>query len=347
MDLRGAFDPPVPAIVMAEGKFGNPGGKTANGIVMHSELFDAVAIVDSETAGESPSEVLGRDSVPEVPILSSIPKALKAAPNAEALVLGVAPAGGALPDAWIDGIQQAMHSGCDIVSGLHVFLSDDQDWNNLAKECDVQLFDVRKPPVCDELRVADGRIDNIDATIVLTVGTDCAVGKRTTTFEMYMAAKEEGMNTGWVATGQTGIMIGAHRGTVIDAVAADFAAGVVEQNVVDVAANHDIVFIEGQGALTHRAYSGVTLSILHGAWPDAVVLVDNPERNQRALFEQFTVQGVEAERSLVSQLCDAEIVGVSTWGDPEVQRARFNLPVANVYEEGGGKALLEAVQENI
>lgn len=347
MDLRGAFEPPVPSIVMADSKFGEPGGKTANGIVMHSELFDPIAIVDSETAGRSPSDVLNRDSVPEVSILPNIPKALEAAPNAEALVLGVAPAGGALPDAWVAGIKEAMHAGCDIVSGLHVFLSDTQEWTDLAEECDVRLFDVRKPPAGDDLRVAGGRVDDVDATVVLTVGTDCAVGKRTTTFEMYTAARDEGMDAGWVATGQTGIMVGAHRGTVIDRVPADFAAGVIEQNVVDVAADHDIVFVEGQGALTHRAYSGVTLSILHGTWPDAVVLVDDPDRNRRVLFDQFSVQGVETEQRLVSQLCDAEIAAVSTWGDPETQRSRVDLPVANVYDDRGAKALLEAVQESV
>lgn len=345
MDLRSAFEPPVPTIVMAEGKFGDPEGKTANGIVMHSELFDPVAIIDSDTSGQSPRDVLGRESVPDVPILPDISEALETAPEAEALVLGVSPAGGALPSSWVGGIREAMHAGCDIVSGLHVFLSDDREWTALASECGVRLFDVRKPPKTDDLRVADGRVDDVDATVVLTVGTDCAVGKRTTTFEMYKAAKQEGIDAGWVATGQTGIMVGAHRGTVIDRVPADFTAGVVEQHVVDVADDHEMVFVEGQGALTHRAYSGVTLSIIHGTWPDAVVLVDEPNRVQRALFDQFSVRGVETEKTLVKQLCDAEIAGLSTWGDPATEKARFEIPVANVYESGGARTLLKAVQE--
>lgn len=345
MNLRDALDPPVETIVLAEGKFGQPAGKTANGIVMHSELFEAAAVVDSETAGRSAADVLGRPSVPDVPIVADVAEALEVAPDAEALAIGVAPAGGALPEDWVAGIQEAMRAGCDVVSGLHVFLGDDPEWAALADECGVRLFDVRKPPEGDALRVADGSVDDVDASVVLTVGTDCAVGKRTTTFELYRAAREEGLEAGWVATGQTGIMVGAHRGTVVDRVPSDFTAGIVEQHVVDVAADHDLVFVEGQGALTHRAYSGVTLSILHGAWPDAVVLVDDPERTQRVLFDRFDVAGVEAERDLVTQLCDAEIAGISTWGDAAVQGERFDVPVANVFEEGGPETLLRAVRD--
>jgi uncharacterized NAD-dependent epimerase/dehydratase family protein len=137
-------------------------------------------------------------------------------------------------------------------------------------------------------------------------------------------------------------MVGAHAGVVIDRVPADFTAGVVEDLVSSVAADHDLVFVEGQAALGHRAYSGVTLSILHGAWPDAVVLADDPDRRSRAHFERFTVDGVASERRLVEDLSDATVAAVSTWGDADAQ-ARYDLPAANVYEDGGAAALLEAV----
>jgi uncharacterized NAD-dependent epimerase/dehydratase family protein len=107
--------------------------------------------------------------------------------------------------------------------------------------------------------VGDRRVDDLDADVVLTLGTDCAVGKRTMTFELYPASLEAGRDVGWGATGQTGIMVGAHRGVVIDCVPADFTAGVVEDLVCGVAADHDLVFVDGQTSLTHRAYSGVTL----------------------------------------------------------------------------------------
>lgn len=344
MNLRDAFDPPVPTIVLGEGEFGNPVGKTANGVVLHSDLFDARAVVDSTNAGRTAGDVLDRDDLPEIPVVASMDDAIEAVPAAEALVLGVAPAGGDLPDSWVADVRAAMAAGCDVVSGLHVFLSDDEEWTGYAEECGVRLFDVRKPPEGDDLRVADGKVDDLDADVVLTVGTDCAVGKRTTTFELYRAARRAGHDAGWVATGQTGVMVGAERGVVVDRVPADFTAGVVERLVCEVGEERDLVFVEGQGALTHRAYSGVTLSILHGAWPDAVVLVDDPTRDRREHFEQFSVRGVAVERGLVEDLSNATVAGVSTWGNSAAEGERFDLPVANVFEEDGPERLLEAVR---
>ncbi|MFB6201770.1 MAG: DUF1611 domain-containing protein [Halorhabdus sp.] len=347
MNLRESFDAPAPAIILAEGEFGKTGGKTSNGVVIHSELFDARAVVDSETAGQSPADVLRRQDAPEIPIVASISEALEAAPEAEALIIGVAPAGGELPEAWIGGIEEAVRAGCDIVSGLHTFLSDDEKWAELAAAHDARIFDVRKPPAEDELRVGDGSVDDVDADIVLTVGTDCAVGKRTTTFELYRAAREAGLDAGWVATGQTGIMVGSQAGVVIDRVPADFAAGVVENLVKSVAEAHDLVFVEGQASLAHRAYSNVTLAILHGSWPDAVVIADDPERNRRTHFEQFAVEGVEAETALIQELSEAEVAGISTWGDPTAEQDRHDLPVSNVYWEEGPAELLTAVRETL
>jgi uncharacterized NAD-dependent epimerase/dehydratase family protein len=347
MNLRDSFDAPVPTVVLAEGEFGTPGGKTANGVVMHSELFDARVVVDSERAGESSVEVLGKPGAPDVPIVESVEEATTVAPEVEALVIGVAPAGGKLPEAWVEDIEAAVEYGCDVVSGLHTFLGDDEYWSSLAAEHGARIFDVRKPPGEDVLRVGDGSVDDADADVVLTLGTDCAVGKRTTTFELYRAAREAGLDAGWVATGQTGIMVGAHQGVVIDRVPADFTAGVVEDLVKGVAEDHDLVFVEGQASLTHRAYSGVTIAVLHGSWPDAVVLADEPTREGRSHFDRFDLAGVEAERHLVEDLSDATVAAVSTWGDPETEADRHGLPAANVFRDGGPEALLESVMETL
>lgn len=343
MNIREEFDVPVPAIVLAEGEFGATGGKTANGVVIHSEIFDARVVVDSTTAGRSSSDVLGTDDAPSVPIVASMKAALDKAPEAEVLVIGVAPAGGHLPEAWVSDIEVAIRSGCDVISGLHVFLGEQEKWRSLADSNDVRIFDVRKPPEEDDLRVGDGSVDDVAADIVLTLGTDCAVGKRTTTFELYKAAREAGLDAGWVATGQTGIMVGAHAGVVIDRVPADFTAGVVEDLVTEVGDTHDIVFVEGQAALTHRAYSGVTLSILHGSWPDTVVIADEPGREGRTHFERFSTESIDKERRLIQDLSDATVAGVSTWGDPDVQEDHTQLPTANIYEPGGPSELLDAV----
>jgi uncharacterized NAD-dependent epimerase/dehydratase family protein len=347
MDLYDSFDAPAPAIVLAEGAFGTPQGKTANGVVAHSELFDVRAVVDSTATGDDAATVLGRDDtdLASIPVVDSVAAALDHAPDAEALVLGVAPAGGRLPEAWVADLEAAMRAGCDVVSGLHTFLSEDDRWSTFADDCGVRLFDVRKPPTGDGLRVADGRVDDLDTPVVLTAGTDCAVGKRTTTFELYRAAQRAGVDAGWVATGQTGLMVGADRGVVVDRIPADFAAGVVETLVCDVAAEHEIVFVEGQGALSHRAYGGVSLALLQGSWPDAVVLVDDPTREQRDDFEQFSVPDVASEAELVESLSAATVAGVSTWGDPN--EVEYPYPAANVYDENGPETLLEEVQGTI
>lgn len=343
MRLRSQFDAPVPTIVLAEGEFGQTGGKTANGVVMHSTLFDAQVVIDSQTAGSTAREVLEKPAAPEIPIVDSLDAALEIAPEAEAFVIGVAPAGGDLPESWVDTIEGAVRTGCDIVSGLHTFLGDDPKWQSLADEHDVRLFDVRKPPEREQLRVSDGSRDGVDADVVLTMGTDCAVGKRTTTFELYKAATDRELDAAWIATGQTGIMIGADYGVVIDRVPADFSAGVVERMIVESAEQADLIFVEGQASLSHRAYSGVTLSILHGSWPDSVVLADEPNRGPRTHFGQFSVEGVQHERRLIESLAETEVVALSTWGDPEEQSTQYGLPTANVFHDGGPEQLLDAV----
>ena len=344
MNFYSTFDSGTPAIVLAEGAFGTPSGKTAHGVVMHGELFDARVVVDSTCAGTTADAVLGPESAPDVAIVDSIRSALDYAPEAKALVIGVAPAGGELPESWVADIKYAMREGCDVISGLHMFLNDQEEWSEFASECGVELFDVRKPPAEADLRVADGRSDDIDADVVVTMGTDCAVGKRTTTFELYQAARSAGLDAGWVATGQTGIMIGAQRGVVIDRVPADFTAGVVEDLVCSVADAHEIVFVEGQAALTHPAYAGVTISILHGAHPDAVVLADDPDRTGRTHFDRFSVTGVERERRAIEAVSDATVTALSTWGDPDTESDRHDLPAANTYYEGGTERLLKAVR---
>lgn len=347
MNLRESFDVPATAIVLAEGEFGDIGGKTANGVVLHSEVFEAAAIVDSTTATQSPREVLDSPAAPDVPIVDSVTEALDVAPNADALVIGVAPAGGELPDAWVADIEDAIRAGCDVVSGLHVFLGERDHWRELATENGVRIFDVRRPPDDRTLRVADGSVDEVDADVVLTLGTDCGVGKRTTTFELYRAALNKGYDAGWVATGQTGIIVGAHSGVVIDRVPADFTAGVVEDLVLEVAADHDLVFVEGQASLYHRAYSGVTLSILHGAWPDAVVLAHEPDRTRRTHFDQFPLRSVTDEREQIETLADTTVAAISTWGDADKATERYDLPAANVFDDAGAMELLQAVESTL
>jgi uncharacterized NAD-dependent epimerase/dehydratase family protein len=207
----------------------------------------------------------------DIPIVASVEETFGLEPDA--LVIGIAPFGGGLPAAWRHQILAAIGRGMDIVSGLHFMLSDDPEFAGAAGEAGVRLLDVRRAP--DDLAVATFAGRRPGTHVVTFVGSDCAVGKMTAALEVRAAAVRMGLSAGFVATGQTGIMLeGA--GIAIDRVIGDFMAGAMERLVLDAAELYDWVFVEGQGSLLHPAYSGVTLALIHGSMPDAMILVHPP-----------------------------------------------------------------------
>lgn len=247
-------------VILAHGNF--PGdAKTAVGVLRYSD-HDVVAVLDRERPGERVHDHL--PDVQDAPVVASMADA----PACDALVVGIAPVGGGFDDSWRDDVRTAIEAGCDVVAGLHYFLSEDDEFAALADEHGVELRDVREPP--DDLTVAKGTAGEVDARVVLTVGTDCSTGKMTASFELRNAARERGLDAAVAPTGQTGIMI-AGWGIAIDRVVSDFAAGATER-LVERLGDRDIVFVEGQGAIAHPAYSGVTAAILHGSQPDSMVL---------------------------------------------------------------------------
>ncbi len=253
-------DPPRIA-VLAHGQFPDR-AKTAVGILRYGKQ-QVVGVLDRATAGDRVSDHVA--GVQDAPIVESMADA----PDCDALVIGIAPIGGGFDESWRPDVEEALLRGCDVVSGLHAFLSEDDEFVRLAAENDCDLRDVRQPP--DTLSVADGSAEEVAADVVLTVGTDCSTGKMTTTMELARAAHDRGIDAAVVPTGQTGILIEGW-GIAVDRVIADFAAGAVERLIVDAGTDHDLLFVEGQGSIIHPAYSGVTASIIHGARPDAFVL---------------------------------------------------------------------------
>ena len=185
-------------------------------------------------------------------------------------LVGVATQGGQFPPAWRELLKQSIAAGLDVENGLHEFLGDDPEMAGLAAKHGVELRDLRKPP--PGLSVPTGENLRVQATIVLTVGSDCAIGKKTVAIELDRAARARGLRSEFVPTGQTGIAI-AGWGIAVDAVVADFLAGAAEWLVVEGARRGgEVLFVEGQGALVHPAYSGVTMGLLHGSAPHALVL---------------------------------------------------------------------------
>jgi D-glutamate N-acetyltransferase len=246
-------------LVLAEGKSGDPHyGKTMRGVVDYG-LDPVVAILDSGRAGETHKGI---------PVVASVNDALCFNPTTA--LVGVATQGGRFPPAWRELLASCIRKGLDIENGLHEFLTEDGELGELAARFGVELRDLRKPP--PDLNVPTGENLQVPAQIVLTVGSDCAIGKMTVSLELDKAARERGLPSVFVPTGQTGIAI-AGWGIAVDAVVSDFLAGAAEQLVVEgVARGGRLLWVEGQGSIIHPLYSGVTLGLMHGSAPHAYVL---------------------------------------------------------------------------
>jgi uncharacterized NAD-dependent epimerase/dehydratase family protein len=246
-------------LILGEGFSTDPHyGKTMRGIISYGP-DPVVAIVDSKRAGADHAGI---------PIVASVEDALQYEPTVA--VVGVATQGGRFPPAWRELLKASITAGLDVESGLHEFLSDDPELVELARTHGVELRDLRKPP--EGLNVPTGANVEVDAKIVLTVGSDCAIGKKTVAVELDREARRRGLESVFVPTGQTGVAI-AGWGIAVDAVVSDFLAGAAERLVVEGARRGGkLLFVEGQGSLVHPLYSGVTLGLMHGSAPHAFVL---------------------------------------------------------------------------
>ncbi len=254
-------------LLLAEGSSGDPlYGKTMRGVLRYRRE-DVAAILDSTRAGET---------VDGVPVVGSVEDALPFGPTTA--LVGVVTQGGHFPPAWMELLGACVEHGLDVENGLHVFLADDPALSALAAERGVELRDLRRPPA--RLSTATGENLAVDATIVLTVGSDCAIGKMTVSCELDLEARRRGLRSVFVPTGQTGMAI-AGWGIAVDAVVADFVAGAAERLVVEGAERGgELLWVEGQGSLLHPVYSGVTLGLYHGSVPHLLVLCHETGRTE-------------------------------------------------------------------
>lgn len=257
-------------LVIAEGNFGPETSKTANSAIRYLPER-IVGVLDSGTAGRTAHDVLGFGGA--IPVVGTFEAGLALGPTA--LLIGIAPAGGQLPDAWRGWIQTALDRGVHVWSGLHTFLGDDPDFAARARGSGATITDARKPPA--PLGVSNGLAMDLAAYVVLSVGSDCNVGKMTAQLQLVQGLERAGLRTRFAATGQTGMLI-AGWGIAVDAVVADFIGGATEQLVLEAAKGADVVLVEGQGSLIHPGYSGVTLGLLHGSCPGGMILCHQASR---------------------------------------------------------------------
>ena len=260
-------------LIVADGQFGPMTSKTANSCIRYFPER-IVAVFDRLEAGKTVQDVLGFGG--SIPVVGDFAAGLAAGGGATALIVGIAPAGGRLPDEWRTWLKLAIERKVEIWSGLHTFISDDPELGALARRLGVRILDARKPPA--NLPIADGRAGEVNAYVVHAVGSDCNVGKMTAMLEVRNALVRAGHKARFVATGQTGIFIEGW-GTAVDAVVADFVAGAAEELVLKAAQDSDIVLVEGQGSLLHPGYSGVTLGLLHGSMPRGLILCHQSSRD--------------------------------------------------------------------
>jgi uncharacterized NAD-dependent epimerase/dehydratase family protein len=253
--------------IFAEGLFAAHNGKTAHGVIRYGTR-EVVAVIDSTQAGRTASEVVPFALNP-VPIVATLSDAIDLGANA--LLIGVAPTGGKLDPAWRATLLEAIAAGLHLEAGLHTQLSEDPELRRAATRAGVALRDLRAAPA--DLTVPKGPYSRPDhVRVVHSVGSDTVIGKKVVTLELDRAARERGLRSAYVPTGQTGVAI-AGWGIAVDHVISDYVAGAAERLVMEGAERADLLFVEGQGGLFHQAYSGVTLGLLHGSAPDLLVLV--------------------------------------------------------------------------
>ena len=308
--------------ILAEGQFARATAKTAIGVLRYAP-FEVVAVVDSTRAGKDAAEWVGVGA--GVPVVASVEDAL--ARGATVLLIGTAAAGGRIPDGYRSALARALDRGVEVWNGLHERVLSDPELAAAAKRGNAKVRELRQPPA--DLPIGGHRARREGARVVLTVGSDAAVGKMTASLEIVAALRRAGERVEFVATGQTGIAI-AGGGIAVDAVVADFIAGAAELMVCEAADRADWVVVEGQGSLTHPGFSGVTLGLLHGAAPDVMVLCHEGMRHSVKGYDDR--QPLRTLREYVRIYEDA-----AAWrrppGYPPARVAAVALNTADVSEE--------------
>lgn len=300
------------AVVYCEGQFGEQDGKTANGLVRHSERYRILSVIDSTRAGVDAGRFLDGEAN-GIPVVAGLDEAIVHAGRVpEYLICGVAPADGLLSEAQrvvlLDGIARGMH----IVNGLHEFLDDDPEFVAAGLLAGVTITDVRRPKATKDLKLFSGRITTVTCPRIAVLGTDGAIGKRTTATLLVQALEARGIRAVLVGTGQTARIQGARYGVALDALVPQFCSGEVEDQVVAAfeGEDPDVIVVEGQGALSHPAYL-TSAHILRGSRPAAVIVQHAPKRQVLGDFPMVAMPTAASEVALIESFADTEVIGIT------------------------------------
>jgi uncharacterized NAD-dependent epimerase/dehydratase family protein len=318
--------------IFAEGLFAKHTGKTAHGVIRYGNR-DVVAVIDSTCAGRTANEVEPFCLHP-APIVATLDEAIEY--GAETLLIGVAPPGGKLDPAWRPTLLAAIEAGLSLEAGLHTQLNADAELREAAERRGVALRDLREAP--PDLTVPEGPHSRPDSVrVVHSVGSDTVIGKKVVTLELDRAARERGLRSVYVPTGQTGVAI-AGWGIAVDHVISDYVAGAAERLVHEGAERGDLLFVEGQGALFHPAYSGVTLGLLHGSAPDLLVLVHKPNATHNRNYPDLPIpplnELIAAYESVGSRVRPVSVAAIAL-NTSDLDDAEARVAVAEAERETG------------
>jgi len=328
------------ALIYCQSQFGKVNGKITHGLVRNSEKYEIIGIIDSSRKGEDAGMIV--DGIENgMPIYENLMEALRFSPTSPThLIFGIA-SDGFLTKRERTVIISAISLGLDIVSGLTQYLIDDKEIRSLSRTFGVQLIDVRKPPSLSKLHSFSGKILQVTVSVIAVLGTGCASGKRTTAVQLVQELKPEGLKAVFIATGQTGLMQGAKYGIAVDMLSSGIAAGEVENAIYEAFVNEqpDIIVMEGQGSLSHPAYTS-TPAIIKGALPNAIILQHPPKRKFHGDFPDFPMPKISDEISLIEQLSGSKVIAITLnheqMDDYEVEttveeyEALFQVPVTDV-----------------
>ncbi len=344
------------ALVLCEGNFGKYIGKTANGLVRHSERFEILGIIDSAKAGMMAHEVV-EGAKKGIPIFSSLSCALSELEKSpDTLIIGVATIGGMLPRVFRPVIIEAIKNKINIAAGLHEFLSMDRELAKLANEYGVELTDVRREPPLEAMHRFANLVKDIPAIRIPVLGTDSSIGKRTTAIELAKALNEKGDKAVFVGTGQTGILQGFRYGVPLDSIQGDYMVGELECAIMNAYETEkpNVIIIEGQGSISHPAYVCGTRAVITASQPSGIILQHAPKRRHRHFREEeltLPMPRLDQEIEMLEMFADAKIVAITinheNMNDKEIEdtvreyEERFGVPCCDVIKHGCGKLVDE------
>ena len=337
------------AIVYCDKAFNTPNGKTAHGLVRFTERYKILSIIDSNYAGKDAGEVL--DNKPNsIPIYANFKEAYDAADNRKNkpthFIIGLAPDGGRLPDSAKETIKSALKKGLNVDSGLHDFLSDNKEFKSLAANNGVIIRDIRKTPPREELHFFSGKIEEVKSYTIAILGTDSAIGKRTTAWILVHALRKEGYKAELIGTGQTAWMQGAKYSMVLDSLINDFVSGEIEHAVYSAWENEKphFIILEGQGSLLNPAYPG-GFELMAAGRPDVVIMQHAPARKEYDGFPDYPIHSVSKQIKAIEIISGKPVISITinheNMTNKEVEKVcneykeLYGIPAFDVLLNGG------------